>query len=374
MHILISPNAFKNTLTATEAAAAILEGLQQSRLSFTYELFPVGDGGDGTGDLLIERFHGRDRMTSALDPIGRPLTACYGLIEQGDTAIIEMTYASGLKHLRKHELDPLTASSYGTGQLMKDAVQYGVKKIVIPMGGSATVDGGTGILRALGYRFYDSNGQELHYIMDMHRLQSIKLSLMHEQLNSMNIIVLCDVNNPLTGSSGAAAVYGPQKGADEKAVAILDRSLEKLAMVMEQTSGLRIIDLPGAGTAGGAAAGLHAMLQAELVRGIDYFLDTTSFDESLSKADLVITGEGSLDSQTMQGKAPFGVATRARAAGKRTACLAGILPAPPDQAMQDLFDLILPTLEFPTLLTRDRAYQNLRQTARRLAMRIEEIV
>jgi glycerate 2-kinase len=370
MHFLIAPNAFKNTLTASEAAEAILKGLQASGISFSYELFPVGDGGDGTGDLLVNRLNGKFFSVCAEDPLGRTIDSKYGVIHNGATAIIEMTYASGIKLLRKAELDPLHASSYGTGQLIRHALDQGITTVVVAMGGSATVDGATGILRALGFRFLNANGKELLYIKEMDELISIDMHSVHPSLNQASFNVLCDVKNIICGPEGAAAVYGPQKGADYQAVIQLDRALQRLVELFEKESGKSIHELTAGGTAGGAAAGLYAMINASLVQGIDYFLDLTGFNDSLVKADMVITGEGGLDQQTMQGKAPYGVASRAKAAGKKTMCIAGTVPDNPDASMRATFDFIFATSSPGQLINPTLAYENLKETATQAAKRL----
>lgn len=370
MHFLIAPNAFKNTLTAGEAAAAILEGFQESGIPFTYELFPVGDGGDGTGDLLVDRFKGTFVSASAHDPIGRTINAKYGLIDSGDTAIIEMTYASGIKLLEKSERDPLHASSFGTGELIRHALEQGARNLLITMGGSATVDGATGIMRALGFRFLNDQREELLYIKDMGALHSIDNSSVDDLSRRTSFTVLCDVKNIICGPEGAAAVYGPQKGADHNAVIELDGALQRLAEILERTTGKSIFQLTSGGTAGGAAAGLYALLDATLFPGIDYFLDLCHFGDALDKADVVITGEGGLDEQTMQGKAPFGVASRAKAAGKKTVCIAGTVPDQPGLSMKAMFDLIIGTSQPGSPVSHTEAFKNLKETAGKAAKQL----
>ncbi|HSB93265.1 MAG TPA: glycerate kinase [Flavitalea sp.] len=370
MHFLIAPNAFKNTLTAGEAAAAILEGFQESGIPFTYELFPVGDGGDGTGDLLVDRFKGTFVSASAHDPIGRTINAKYGLIDSGDTAIIEMTYASGIKLLEKSERDPLHASSFGTGELIRHALEQGARNLLITMGGSATVDGATGIMRALGFRFLNDQREELLYIKDMGALHSIDNSSVDDLSRRTSFTVLCDVKNIICGPEGAAAVYGPQKGADHNAVIELDGALQRLAEILERTTGKSIFQLTSGGTAGGAAAGLYALLDATLFPGIDYFLDLCHFGDALDKADVVITGEGGLDEQTMQGKAPFGVARRAKAAGKKTVCIAGTVPDQPGLSMKAMFDLIIGTSQPGSPVSHTEAFKNLKETAGKAAKQL----
>jgi len=324
MKIVIAPNAFKNSLTAEAAAAAILEGLEQSRLRFTAECFPVGDGGDGTGDLLIKRLGGTLIATPTLDPLGRPRNAFFGLA--GDTAIVEMASASGIRLLRRQELNPLQALSTGTGDLMLAALNHGARHIILGMGGSATVDGGVGILTALGVRISENH---------------IDASGLDPRLSATRITVLCDVNNPLLGPRGAATVFGPQKGATPEAVEQLEARLQHFAGLVHQTTGKDIATLPRGGTAGGAAAGLYGLLNADLVNGIDYFLQLTAFDKTLEAADWVITGEGSLDEQTLQGKGPYGVAIHARQKGIPVIGLAGRLPQNTEQ-LDEYFDALFP--------------------------------
>jgi glycerate 2-kinase len=362
MHILIAPNAFKNSLAAGEAAAAIGRGLSRSRLDPTTECFPVGDGGDGTRDLLIDRLHGRRIPVEARDPLGRIIATNFGLLPSSvppssparaqssavptqssaaPTAILEMASASGLRLLNPAQLDPLHTSSAGTGDLIRAALDHHARRIIIGMGGSATVDGGTGILRALGARFLNSHGQPLEDLpAQLYDLDSIDLSDLDRRLTTTELIVLCDVSNPLVGAQGAAAVFGPQKGASPAAVRQLEAGLQRLAHIITLRTGIDIATLPRTGTAGGAAAGLHGLLQADLVSGIDYFLAITAFDTALERSTHVITGEGSIDEQTLQGKAPFGVATHAKAHGLPVIALTGRLPAIPT-ALRPFFNEII---------------------------------
>ncbi|HVY76718.1 MAG TPA: glycerate kinase [Puia sp.] len=340
-HILIAPNAFKGSLDASRVAQAILEGLQQSGLAFTADCFPVGDGGNGTGALIVKHFGGRRIMVSVHDPLGRPVESSFGLIENGRTAVIEMADAAGLQFLWPAELNPLRATSFGCGEMIRQALDLGVNRILVGMGGSATVDGGTGILRALGCRFLNATGELLDDGPEqLKALDHVDLSGMDKRLRGIELVVLCDVKNVLLGSQGAAAVFGPQKGADEEGVRQLDAALRQFQQVTLKQKGLDISTLPSGGTAGGAAAGLHAWCQGRLVNGIDYFLDLTGFDQALAKSSLVITGEGSIDEQTLEGKAPFGVASRAKRKGLPVIGLAGKIPAVPVPALDNFFDVL----------------------------------
>ena len=348
MHILIAPNAFKNSLTAEEAAAAIGEGLSKSKLDCTYEYFPVGDGGDGTARLIAKKFNGEVIKTNVHDLLGRMITTSFSLIDDGSTAVIEMADASGLRLLQPGELDPLHASSFGTGELMIEALNTGVTKIIICMGGSATVDGGSGILKALGVRFLNSENKALDNLpASLTDLTYIDLSALDTRLVNCEITVLCDVTNVLLGPSGAAAIFGPQKGASQQDVKHLEKALTTFAKVVSSQTGIDISTIKHGGTAGGAAAGLYALINATLVNGIDHFLDLTNFAAALHKADLVITGEGSIDEQTLQGKAPFGVAARAKMKGIPVIALAGKVPVHDSNHLREYFDFLIPISHQP---------------------------
>ena len=342
MNILIAPNAFKNSLSAREAALAIEKGLIQSKLNCTCECFPIADGGDGTAELIIEKFKGRRIVKKVKDPLGRPISSAFGLIEEGKTGVIEMADASGLKLLQKKELNPLHATTYGTGELIGFALDEGVSRIIIGLGGSATVDGGTGIVKALGGRFLNSDDKELIDLPEsLVDLDKIDLSGVDQRIRDCEIIVLCDVDNKLLGEKGAAAVFGPQKGADNKGVLKLEASLVRLRDVALEETGRDMGQVKHGGAAGGAAAGLFAFLDAKLVNGADYFLKLTGFEESLKKADIVITGEGSIDEQSLEGKGPFAVAQMAKRYNLGVIGLAGKVPEKENKALRKYFDVLM---------------------------------
>lgn len=371
MHILIAPNAFKNSLPADAAATAILQGLKQSRLGFTGECFPVGDGGDGTGDLLMRRLGATRIEVMAHDPIGREKPASFGLTADR-TAIIEMATASGIRLLAKNELDPLHATSRGTGDLIRAALDRNARQILLGVGGSATIDGGMGILTVLGIRFVDHRGFELVTPASLTGLSSIDGSGIDPRLKDIPLTILCDVENPPLGPTGAATVFGPQKGASPEDVILLESVLQRFCAIVQATTGKDISRLASGGAAGGAAAGLYGLLGARLVSGIDYFLQVTDFDGSLRRSDLVITGEGSIDEQTLQGKAPFGVALRAKAIGIPVIALTGGLPEDP-APLRPWFDEIIsinpPGMPLAEALA--SAVDNLTATARELGGRLE---
>jgi glycerate kinase len=342
MHILIAPNAFKNSLDASKVAGAIQQGLKLSRLDCTAECFPIADGGDGTGSLIIEKCKGRVIEKEVHDPLGRKIKASFGLIESGKTAVVEMADASGLRLLNKEELNPLKASSFGTGELIKSALDNGANKVIVAMGGSATVDGGCGILRALGIAFLDAEGENLLATPEgLANLVRIDNSKLDTRIPDCEIVILCDVNNKLLGSQGAASVFGPQKGASADDVQLLETFLKNFTAISLAQTDIDMADINYGGAAGGATAGLHTWLNARLENGIDYFLSLTNFDEALERSHIVITGEGSIDNQTLQGKGPYGVALKAKNKSIPVIGLAGKIPLEPDAELQRYFDVLL---------------------------------
>ena len=366
MHILIAPNSFKNSLDATQVAEAISKGLQQSELSCTIDCFPIGDGGDGTAALIIKHFQGKRLEATVHDPLGKKIIAPFGITDEDQTAVIELADASGLRLLLPTEYDPLHANTYGTGELIKKALDREVNKIILCLGGSATVDAGIGMMQALGAKYYDQKENELFQLpASLINLSKIDLSGIDKRLQDIELIVLCDVENKLLGSDGAASIFGPQKGASVKDVQQLENALARFRDVVFDKTGKDMAVVKYGGAAGGVAAGLYALMEAKLVNGIDYFLDITAFDVSLQQADLVITGEGSLDTQTLQGKAPFGVAKRAKQRSIPVIGLAGKVPLFPDDALQQYFDVLLPinheALNLTTAL--QQTYDNLTRTA-----------
>lgn len=342
MRIVIAPNAFKNSLDAAEAAKAISHGLQQSKLHCETVCFPVGDGGDGTGALLISHLKGERISVTVHDPLGRTIESSFGLVDNGATGIIEMAEASGLRLLQPEEYDPLHATTFGTGELIKAALDKAVKRIIICIGGSATVDAGTGILQALGAKFFDANENELQQLpASLKDLFAVNLLGIDKRLFQTEMIVLCDVANTLLGDHGAAKVFGPQKGATENDIKQLEAGFKKLCNIVYDESGKDMSLIKHGGAAGGVAAALHIFLHAALVNGIEYFLTITNFDEALNGADLVITGEGSIDAQTLQGKGPFGVAQKAKQKQITVIGIAGKVPLIPDEHLHQFFDVLL---------------------------------
>jgi glycerate 2-kinase len=341
MLILVAPNAFKNSLSAEEVAESIRLGLIQSGLPCEILCFPIGDGGDGTASLIIGKLGGLVQEVIASDPIGRKIKSFIGFIDGGKTAVLEMAEISGLKLLQPHELNPLHTSSYGCGELIRTALDRGARKIILGIGGTATVDGGCGILRALGVRFLDQSKNELIRIPDLVNLDSIDVDGIDRRIFDAELIVLCDVNNFLLGDQGAAAVFGPQKGASAADVASLENSLRQFKEITFLKTGRDMNAMIHGGAAGGAAAAMSVFLGANLVQGIEYFLDLTGFDEVLTNADILITAEGSIDLQTLDGKGPFGVAKRARKKNIPVIGLAGQVPLETNSRLSEIFDVLM---------------------------------
>ena len=278
MHILIAPNAFKNSLSATDAAEAIKWGLLQSGLRCSIHCFPIGDGGDGTASLLLNALEGRFYETEAHDPLGRKIKSSIGFIEFGQTAVIEMADISGLKRLQPAEREPMFTSSFGTGELIRIAMDMGIRKIIVGIGGSATVDGGCGLLQALGIRFLDKAKRELEPIpKNLHLLDSIDHSELDERIRDTELIVLCDVENPLLGDNGAATVFGPQKGAGPDEVILLEKSLRRLRDVCLRQTGKDMNGVRHGGAAGGVAAGLVCFSERPACAGNRIFPGSDGF-------------------------------------------------------------------------------------------------
>ena len=334
--IVIAPNALKGCLTAAQAATALARGVARASPDSDIVQVPVADGGDGLAEVLLSALHGVEQTTVVTGPLGDPVSATFCHVPARQLAAIEMATASGLVLLGKACLNPLLTTTLGTGELIKAALNLGISHLIIGIGGSATNDGGIGMATALGARFLDGNGQPVKPVGGaLATIQRIDLNNLDPRLAGVRIEVICDVDNPLLGERGAAQVYGPQKGATPDQVQMLDAGLAHLATIIDRDLGLDVRNLPGAGAAGGLGAGLNAFLKAELRRGVDLALDLVGLDEQLRGADLVLTAEGQIDVQTAFGKAPAGVAERARAGGVPCIAIAGSIGSGLD-ALHDL--------------------------------------
>ena len=324
--VVIAPDSFKESLSALEVAEAIERGFRQVYPQVQYVKLPMADGGEGTVDSMVAATGGEIVRVEVTGPLGQPVQAFYGLLGDEETAVIEMAAASGLHLAPKAQRDPRITTSYGTGELILAALERGVKAIILGIGGSATNDGGAGMMQALGAKLLDDQQNLLlPGGAALAQLAHIDLSAMDPRLQQVSVTAACDVDNPLCGAHGASAVFGPQKGATPEMVAQLDAALRHYGTLLEQATGREVINMPGAGAAGGMGAALLGMLNARLRPGIEIVIETLGLDEALRDADLVITGEGRLDSQSIHGKTPIGVARVAKRYGLPVIGIAGSL-------------------------------------------------
>jgi glycerate kinase len=345
MKVVVAPNAFKGSLTASQAAEAMARGVLEVFPQAEVVEVPVADGGDGTVEALVSAHRGTYLAAVVEGPLGDPVQAVYGLIEDGRTAVVELASASGLTLIPAERRDPRKTSTFGFGQLLQAVRQSGAGQVIAGIGGSATNDGGAGMAQALGYRLLDSEGRDLpRGGAALARLERIDATGFDLGWRGVGVKVACDVTNPLTGPQGASAVYGPQKGADHETIRELDAALARLAAVIERDLGKRVAEVPGAGAAGGAGAGLVAFLDAVLVPGAPLVVQASGLDEKLNGAELVITGEGRVDSQTAYGKAPGEVAKRAKEARIPVLLIAGS-KAPGWEVLSDLGVAAVVTLD-----------------------------
>ena len=350
MRIVVAPNAFKGSLSALAAAKAIGDGIRLADPDADLTLVPIADGGDGTVDALVAGADGQHRVLRVRGPLTDPVDADYGVIDGGKTAVIEMAKAAGLALLPQDKRDPRVTTTYGVGELLQHAYDGGARHFIVGIGGSATNDGGAGMAQALGYHLLDAQGHELPPGgLALQNLARIHVGGVHANWTDAQVDVACDVTNPLTGPSGASAVYGPQKGATPEMVAELDAALKHFAEIIRRDLRVDVEPLPGAGAAGGLGAGLVAFTGARLRPGAEMVMEALKLDDRIKGADLVITGEGRLDSQTARfGKGPAAVARHARKAGIPVVALAGGIA---DEAeLRLLFDGLEATVVQPCTL------------------------
>ncbi|MEW5974698.1 MAG: glycerate kinase [Acidobacteriota bacterium] len=348
IRILVAPNAFKESLTAMEAAQAISRGVLKVHPKAKIFRIPIADGGDGTLEAVVAGTSGSVRKARVLDPLGRKITAEYGLTGDGKTAIIEMSRASGLALVPPGRRNPMKTTSFGTGQLIRAALDAGVRNIILGIGGSATVDGGIGALQALGIRLLNGNGKPVAAGGEgLVALRGIDCRSMHSALRKAKLLVACDVDNPLIGPKGAAAVFGPQKGATAPMVRQLDKALARFGKLIERTFGRDVSRIPGTGAAGGIAGSFKGILGAELRPGSELIFDLLKVNQILPKVDLVITGEGRIDFQTPFGKGPGMLAKLASRHGLPVIGIAGSVADQIENLYQEGFSAIFSIVKGP---------------------------
>ena len=347
MKVLLAPDKFKGSLGAAAVAQALCEGWRSVLPETQFTFAPIADGGEGFCAALTQALGGDWIALPSVDALGRPIESRYVWLEATETAVIEMSEASGLWRLQPHERDPKRANTFGTGLLIRDAVQRGAKRILLGLGGSATTDGGIGMAAALGYRFLsDRTNLELE-ALPLH-LSEIGRIVTSQAMALPKIIAACDVQNPLLGPRGTATVYGPQKGADDATIAFLEAGLAHLAQVVQRELGCDFRETPGAGAAGGIGYGLLSFAKATMEPGFDLVAEAVGLEQRIHAADIVITGEGRLDRQTLEGKGPAGVAAMARAAGKPVLAFAGSIDEHPEVLAR--FDAAVPIIDQPVSL------------------------
>ncbi len=351
MKIVIAPDSYKGCLSALEVAKAIERGVLSVIPSAEVRKIPIADGGEGTVAALVAATDGQLRQTEVTDPLGNKIMAQWGILGDGQTAVIEMAAASGLPLVPKEQRDPRVTTTFGTGELIKAAMAEGLAKIIIGIGGSATNDGGTGMARALGARFLDAAGQEVAAGGgSLAEICQIETAGLDPRLQTTEIVVACDVDNPLCGSLGASAVFGPQKGATPEMVQQLDAGLAKYAICAQQATGRDVAEKAGAGAAGGLGAGLMFFTPAQLKPGVEIVLDAVGFAEIVKDADFVITGEGRTDFQTAFGKAPVGVAKVAKRFDVPVFCISGGLGDGADDVLTQGIDAVMSICDRPLSL------------------------
>jgi glycerate kinase len=348
--IVIAADSFKGSLSSEQVADSVEKGILKVFPQCEIQKVFIADGGEGTVDALVETLKGESVTVTVNNPLMQVVEAHYGIIENGTTAVIEIALASGLPLIAPEKRNPMKTTTFGTGELIKDALSRGCRRFLVGIGGSATNDAGTGMLQALGYRFFSADGNELGKGGEiLSRIERIDDSCVIKEIRDSEFIIACDVTNPFSGKTGAAYIFAPQKGADSEMVKLLDDGLKHFASVIKNFNGINIDNIPGAGAAGGLGGGFKAFLNASLVSGINRMLDAIDFDKRIQDADLIITGEGKLDTQTAMGKAPRGVLDRAKKYHIPVIAIGGAVEAFEELNNQG-FAAVFPILPIPTTL------------------------
>ncbi|MFL1469466.1 glycerate kinase family protein [Paraclostridium bifermentans] len=367
MKIVISIDSLKGSLTSIEAANAIKKGILSVDNKSDVVIMPLADGGEGTVEALVQGMNGEEKVISVTGPINEKVNATYGILKETNTAIIEMAQASGLPLVPAELRNPLNTTTYGVGEIIKEAIEKGCRNFIVGIGGSATNDCGVGMLQALGFEFYDENDNlvELGGKV-LNQIKRIKTDNKLKELDDCNFKIACDVNNPLYGENGAAYIYGPQKGATEEIVKELDKGLKNFAEVVNKDLGKDIAHIEGAGAAGGLGFGFLGFLNSKLESGIKIILDEIKLEEVVKDADIVITGEGRLDNQTAMGKAPIGVAKLAKKHGAKVIAIAGCTT--PDavkcneEGIDAYFSIVNKAMTIDEAMKKENATQNMIET------------
>lgn len=367
MKVLIAIDSFKGSLTSREAGMAAEEGIKRAYPDAECEVVTVADGGEGTVDALMAALHGQTVAVQVSDPLGRKIESSYGVTSDG-TVLMEMSSAAGITLLGKEELNPMKATTYGVGEMIRSAIERGCRRFVIGIGGSATNDGGAGMLQALGFSLLDKDGKDIPFGAErLSALHSISEKNVMKELAECTFRIACDVTNPLCGEKGCSAVFGPQKGATAETVREMDSYLLRFAEKTKEVRPLSDKDFPGTGAAGGLGFAFKAYLDAELLSGIELILEEIHIEEKIMDSDLVITGEGRIDSQTVMGKAPGGVAEKAKKHGKPVLAFSGAVTRDAVYCNEKGIDAFFPIVRGVTTLEKamekETAYGNMADSA-----------
>lgn len=367
MKIVISIDSLKGSLTSIEAANAIKKGILSVDNKSDVVIMPLADGGEGTVEALVQGMNGEEKVISVTGPINEKVNATYGILKETNTAIIEMAQASGLPLVPAELRNPLNTTTYGVGEIIKEAIEKGCRNFIVGIGGSATNDCGVGMLQALGFEFYDENDNLVGLGGKvLNQIKRIKTDNKLKELDECNFKIACDVNNPLYGENGAAYIYGPQKGATKEIIKELDKGLKNFAEVVKKDLGKDIAHIEGAGAAGGLGFGFLGFLNSKLESGIKIILDEIKLEEVVKDADIVITGEGRLDNQTAMGKAPIGVAKLAKKHGAKVIAIAGCTT--PDavkcneEGIDAYFSIVNKAMTIDEAMKKENATQNMIET------------
>lgn len=369
MKILIAPQSYKGSISAIKVAEAIKEGALNIFPSIESLIIPVADGGDGTLETLVESTSGTIHNSNATGPLGNSIPIIWGTLGDSKTAIIEMARISGLALVPQNKRNPYYTTSYGLGEIIKEALDLGYRKFIIGIGGSATNDGGAGMAQALGAKLTDANKKSIDFGgLALNEITKIDISGIDPRINESEILVACDVNNPLCGPNGASFVYGPQKGASPKMVKTLDDALYHFGSQLISDTGINIMEIEGSGAAGGIGGGMLGFLNAKLKPGVEIVLDTLDFDKSLKNVDLVITGEGQIDFQTVFSKAPIGVAKHAKKYNIPVIAICGSLGENYQDVHSHGIDAVIPIIPKPMDLKKasDNAYELIKNTSEQI--------
>ena len=372
MKVVIAPDSYKGSLTAMEVANCIEEGIKRYNKNIEVVKVPMADGGEGTVQALVDATGGRIINLKVCDPLLREVDSFYGILGDGNTAIIEMAAASGINLLDRNELNPLITSTYGTGQIINDAIERGCKNIIVGIGGSGTNDGGAGMLRALGIRFLNEEGRDIQEGgAALKELHSIDKKNFNKRISKCNIKVACDVDNPLCGLNGASHVFGPQKGASKEDIELLDEALNQYAKIIKNEFNIDVLNIPGSGAAGGSGAAFLA-IGSKLERGIDIVINETNLQTMIESADIVFTGEGRIDFQTKFGKAPYGVAKEAKKNGLPVIAICGEIGEGYDELYNHGFTSIFSIVNKP--MTLEESIKDSKKLIRDVSERIVRVI